>query len=106
MIASQLEGSLDGFRAGVAQKHLLGVAPRSQFAQTLGQLEIDGIVEVGSTDVDEAGGLGLNGLDDSGMAMPGGTHGDASSAVQKAVAIDVFDHDPVGAPYGEGIYMR
>ena len=41
--------------------------------------------------MDQTSGLVLNGLNDLGVAMPGGDHGDPGGKVQKAVSVGVFD---------------
>ena len=53
--------------------------------------------------MDQPGGLALNGLDHLGVAMAGSDDGNAGAAVQKTVAVDVFDDGTLaaGAPLAD-----
>ena len=51
------------------------------------------VVEVGAGDVDEFGGLVLNGFHYFGMTVAGGVDGDAGGEVEELVAVDVGDAD-------------
>jgi hypothetical protein len=97
VIAGQLEGALDGLGTGVAVEDAVraghggdGGDPGSQVGEML-------VVEVSAGDVDQFGGLLLDGGDDLRVAVAGGGNGDTGGKVEKFIAIHVFHTDAAAA---------
>ena len=97
VIAGQLERALNGLRAGVAIEEAMRSGHGRHGREALGEIRQRLVVEVGAGDVDQLGGLLLNGGDHFGMAMAGGGHGDAGGEVEKLVAVHVFHADAAAA---------
>ena len=98
VIARQLDGRLDRFRAGVAEVDALRrLAPGAMAASFSRQLHHIGIIKIRAGHVDQLGGLLLNRRDDFGMAMAGGDDGDARGEIQEDVAVHVFDQRAAAA---------
>ena len=97
VVAGQLERALDGLGAGVAVEELVRPGHGRHGGEPLGQIGQRLVVEIGAGDVDQLGGLLLDGGDHLGMAVAGGDHGDARGKVEKLVAVHVFDADAAAA---------
>ena len=104
--AGQLDGRLDGFRAAVAQEDLLGLIARDDGAELLHEFDLRVVTECAAPQVEEIGGLVLDGGDDFGMAVTGGANGDAGGEVEKTVTVEVFDDAAAGPSGGQGIVMH
>ena len=93
----ELQRSLDGFGTAVcevcARRRLHG-HDRIEFFRKLRHVAV---VVISATHVYEFGCLVLDRFDDLGMAMSGGTHCNAGVAVEKNVAVNVFNPDPFSA---------
>ena len=100
VVAGELQGALDGLGAGVAVVEPVRPGHGGDGGEALGEVGHVLVVEVGAGDVDEFGGLVLDGLDDFGVTVAGGVDGDAGGEVEELVAVDVFDAD-AAAGFGD-----
>src|SRR5438552_15844414 len=101
----QLQSSLDGFGAAVSEMRLRRSRDGNDLIKFLGQLRHLPIVEISSAHMNKLRGLFLNGGDDFGMTVPGGTHGDAGVAIEKKIAVNILDPDASGA-FGDKFECR
>ena len=101
----QFQSGLDSFSAAVRKVRARRTSHRHNLVQLLGQLRHLAIVVIGAAHVNQLRGLILNCLHDFGMAVTGGTDGDAGVAVEKDIAIDVCYPDSLG-PIGNQLERR
>ena len=92
VILRQLDGRFDGLRARVAEIHFLRFLAWSDGGEAFGEFHEVRNVKIGARNVNQLGGLLLNGLDHARMAMSRRHHGDARGKIQKLVAVHVFDY--------------
>ena len=97
MIAGQLEGALDGLGPGVAVEELVRAGHGRDGREPGGQIGDMFVVKIGAGDVNQLGGLFLNGGDNFRVAVAGGDHGDARREVEKFVAVRVFHANAAAA---------
>ena len=90
VIAGQLQRALDGFRSGISIIEAMGSGHGRNGREAFGQRHHVFVIKVGAGDVDQLGGLFLDGGDYFGMAMSGRNHGNAGGKVQKLVSIYIF----------------
>ena len=76
VVTSQLERSLDRFRAGIREEHSIRPAIAQQLSKPLGQLGLGGIVEIRPGHVKQMICLILDGFNDAWMAMTRTANGD------------------------------
>ena len=91
VVASELQGALDGLSAGVAVVEAVRSGHRRDGGEARGERRHLVVVEVRAGHVDQLGRLILDGLHDFGMAVAGRGDGDAGGEVEELVAVDVFD---------------
>ena len=104
-VAGELDRGFDRLGAGVAEVRPSATGDRRELGQATADLGVDREVEVAGAEVDELGGLLLDGGDHLRMRVPGGGDRDAGGEVEEQVAVDVLDgqaiapdrHDRVGA---------
>src|SRR5437870_1821093 len=80
-VAHQLDRTLDGLRARIAEIHLLGLTTGSQLGQPLGQPDIGGVKEVRKGKMDEPIDLGGNRADHLLVPVSDGADRDARREV-------------------------
>ena len=93
VIASQLQRRFDCFGTRVAEIDLVRARHGRDLREPFGQRDHALVVEVSARHVDQFRSLPLNGSDHVGMAVAGGSHGDAGGKIKKLVAIHVRYHD-------------
>ena len=97
MVTGQLEGALDGFRAGVAVEEAVRPGHGRDCRKAFGQVGQRLVVEVGAGDVDQFRGLLLDSGNNFRVAVAGGRHGDAGGEIEEFVAVDVFNANAAAA---------
>src|SRR6202044_863187 len=90
-------GVFDRFGAAVDQQGLLRECPRRQRIQLLSQLYIFLVGRDAEAGVNELIELWTNGGDDARSAMSDIQNTYAAREIEKAIAIDVFEHDAFGS---------
>ncbi len=96
-VARELDRAFDRFRAGIAEEHFLVGCDFGMVAtKAFGELRHVPVVKISAGDVDQFGGLFLNGSDNFGMAVAGRTDGNAGGKIQESVAVGIFDDGAVG----------
>ena len=96
-VSRELDGRLDDLGAGVAEVDPATAGHRGEAGQLATDLRVDRQEEVTRAEVDELGGLFLDGRDHLRVAMPGRGHRDAGREVEEEVAVDVLDRQPLPA---------
>ena len=91
MVPGQLQSALDGFRSGISVVKAVRSGHRRNGREPFGKCHHVLVIKIGARDVDQLGGLLLDGGHYFGMAMPGRNHGDAGGKVQKLVSVDIFN---------------
>jgi hypothetical protein len=95
VVAGQFERRFHRFGAAVREKNPFASRARSELSQFFGQIALRSVVEIGARHVQQPLGLLLDRGDDPGMAMACRTNGDAGGKVEKAIAVDIFNHGPI-----------
>jgi hypothetical protein len=103
MVSGQLEGCLYGFGARVAQEQPLWAGTRRQRGKASGQLNVQRLIVISPADVEQTPCLLLDGLNHPWMAVACRADSNASSAIQEAIAIQIFNHHPLGPLDRQGI---
>ena len=93
VISRQLERAFRGFGSGVAVVELVRAGHGRDLRQTLGQRDQALVIKIGARHVDELRRLLLNGGHHLGMAVAGGSHGDAGGEIEELVAVDIGDDE-------------
>ena len=95
----ELQSRLNCFRAAIGEVRSRGRRNRNNLVKLLRELRHMTIVVIGATHVNELSCLILNRAHDFGMTMAGRTHGNASIAIEKNIAVNVFDPN-AQCPFG------
>ena len=92
VVPRQLDGRLDRFGAGISEINFLRFLAGSDGRKPLGKLHHVRQIKIRAGNVNQFGGLFLNGFDNARMAMPRGDDGDARGKIQEHIAVHVLDH--------------
>ncbi len=103
VIPGQLQRALDGFRPGISIVEAVRSGHGRNGREALGQGHHVLVVKIGAGDVDQLGGLLLDGGDYFGMAMSGRNDGNAGGKVQKLVSVHIFNPHAAAALGHHGI---
>ena len=106
VITGEFNGRFDRLGPRIGEQHPLGRFPGSDLAQLFCQIAQRRIIKIGPADMDQFGGLVLNGLHHTRMAVPGRADGDSGGEVEEQVAIHVLEHQAVAAFDGQRIRPR
>src|SRR5687768_7508961 len=93
----EFQCSFDGFSAAVCEVRSRRRLNRNNRIELLCELRHVTVVVIGAAHVNQLLCLLLDGANYFGMAMSGGADGDAGVAIQKQVAVHVFNPDAAGA---------
>jgi hypothetical protein len=102
----QLDRGLDRFGAAVAEIGPCAALEGRESGESLAQLGVDRQIEVGCAEVDELGGLACDRVDDLRVRVAGRGDRDARGEIEKEVAVDVLDGDPLTANRNDRIRPR
>ena len=105
MKAGKLQRCFHRFSARVAQVYTPGLCAGRNGRQAAAQRRIGCIVEVRAADMQQLGGLLLDGLHHLGMAVPRKGDRDAGHEVQKAVSVNVLYLHACSAAYDERVFL-
>ncbi len=97
MVTRQLESAFNGLGTGVAVEEAMGSRHGSNRRKPFSQVRERLVVKVGTRNVNEFGGLLLNGGHHFGVTMAGGRDGDAGRKVKEFVAVDILDANAAAA---------
>ncbi len=106
VIARQLEGALNRFRAGIAVINSVRAGHGSNLGEPLRQGHHIFVIKVRARHVNQFGRLLLNGSNHVRMAVSGRNDGDAGGEIKKLVSVNIGDNDAASAVSPPSGYER
>jgi hypothetical protein len=103
VVAGELQRALDGLRPGISIIEAMRSGHRRDGREAFGKRHHVFVIEIGAGDVDQFGGLFLDGGDYLRMAMSGRNHGNAGGKVQELVSVYIFHAQAAAALGHHGI---
>ena len=103
VVPGKLQRALDGLRPGIPVVEAVRSGHGRNGREPLGKGHHVLVIKIGAGDVDQLGGLLLDGGDYFGMAVTGGNDGNAGGKVQELISVHIFNPHAAAALGHHGI---